>query len=71
MQDTPGMLGIGIGLGCAVASALGGVLTHGLVHRWGEAFARWTRFAAGRRVPPALAVVPASVVAVVLVPAVW
>jgi hypothetical protein len=67
MQDTPGMLEIG--LGCAVASALGGVLTHGLVHRWGEVFPRWIRFAAGKRVPPALAVVPATVVAVVLIPA--
>jgi hypothetical protein len=67
MQDTPGMLEIG--LGCAVASTLGGVLTHGLVRRWGEVYPRWIRFRAGRRVPPALAVVPAAVVAVVLVPA--
>jgi hypothetical protein len=67
MQQTPGMLEVG--LGCAVASALGGVLTHGLVHRWGEAFPRWAPFRAGRPVPPALAVVPAAVVAVVLVPA--
>lgn len=67
MQQTPGMLAIG--LGCAVASALGTVLTHGLVHRWGERYPRWVWFRAGRRVPPALAVVPASIVAAALVPA--
>ncbi|WP_218617681.1 hypothetical protein [Cryptosporangium aurantiacum] len=67
MQDTPGMLEIG--LGCAVASALGGVLTHGLVSGWGEVYPRWIWFKAGQRVPPALAVVPASIVSVTLVPA--
>ncbi|MEU4221015.1 NYN domain-containing protein [Actinoplanes sp. NPDC026623] len=67
MQQTPGMLGIG--LGCAVASALGTVLTHGLVHRWGERCPRWIWFRAGRRIPPALAVVPAAVVAAALIPA--
>ncbi|MEV0154904.1 hypothetical protein AB0H57_14315 [Micromonospora sp. NPDC050686] len=67
MQDTPGMLEVG--LGCAVASMLGGVLTHGLVSRWGERYPRWIWFRAGRPVPPALAVVPASIVAVVLIPA--
>ncbi|MCO1654162.1 hypothetical protein [Pseudonocardia humida] len=67
MQGTPGMLEVG--LGCAIASALGGVLTHGLVRRWGEVYPRWVRFRAGRPVPPALAVVPAAIVAVVLVPA--
>ncbi|MGC4880666.1 NYN domain-containing protein [Micromonospora sp. DT43] len=67
MQDTNGMLGIG--LGCAIASVLGGVLTHGLVSRWGEIYPRWIWFRAGRPVPPALAIVPASLVAVVLIPA--
>lgn len=67
MQDTNGMLEVG--LGCAVASALGGVLTHGLVARWGEVYPRWIWFKAGKPVPPALAIVPASVVAVVLIPA--
>jgi hypothetical protein len=67
MQQTPGMLAVG--LGCAVASTLGTVLTHGLVHRWGERYPGWIRFRAGRRIPPALAVVPASIVAVALVPA--
>ncbi|MES9540716.1 hypothetical protein [Actinomadura sp. NPDC000600] len=67
MQDTPGMLEAGLGF--AIASLLGGVLTHGLVHRWGAVYPRWIWFKAGKRVPPALAIVPASVVAVALVPA--
>ncbi|MFD6683519.1 NYN domain-containing protein [Micromonospora parva] len=67
MQDTPGMLEVG--LGCALASALGGVLTHGLVARWGETYPRWIWFKAGRRVPPTLAIVPASIVAVTIIPA--
>ncbi|MEU7589512.1 NYN domain-containing protein [Micromonospora sp. NPDC049230] len=67
MQDTDGMLWVG--LGCAIASVLGGVLTHGLVSRWGEVYPRWIWFKAGRPVPPALAIVPASLVAVVLIPA--
>ncbi|MET8359125.1 NYN domain-containing protein [Micromonospora sp. NPDC005171] len=67
MQDTPGMLEVG--LGCAVASALGGVLTQGLVARWGEVYPRWIRFKAGKRVPPALAIIPASIVAVAIIPA--
>jgi hypothetical protein len=67
MQDTPGMLEVG--LGCAVASALGGLLTHGLVSRWGETFPRWVWFRAGRPVPPMPAVIPASIVAVTIIPA--
>ena len=67
MQDTPGMLEVG--LGCALASIGGGVLTHGLVGRWGEVYPSWVFGCAGRRVPPMLAVVPATLVAVVLVPA--
>lgn len=67
MQGTPGMLEVG--LGCAVASAAGGILTHGLVSRWGEVYPRWIWFKAGRRIPPALAVIPASIVAVTIIPA--
>lgn len=67
MQDTPGMLEVG--LGAAVASMLGGVLTHGLVRRWGEIYPRWIWFKAGQPVPSALAVVPASIVSIVLIPA--
>ena len=51
---------LGLGLG-----ALGGaVLTLGLAQRWGEVFPRWIPVLRGRRVPPALAIVPASSVAV-------
>jgi hypothetical protein len=67
MADTPGMLEMGLGL--AVMGLGGGVLTHGLVHRWGEVYPRWIWFKAGRRVPPLLAIIPASIVAVVLIPA--
>ncbi|TWD73382.1 hypothetical protein FB561_7271 [Kribbella amoyensis] len=67
MADTPGMLEIGLGL--AVLSVGGTVLTHGLVHRWGEVYPRWLWFRAGRPVPPSRAIVPASLVAIVLVPA--
>ena len=67
MADTPGMLEMGLGL--AVMGMAGGILTHGLVHRWGEVYPRWIWFKAGQRVPPMLAIVPASIVAVVLVPA--
>ncbi|MEU8659419.1 NYN domain-containing protein [Actinoplanes philippinensis] len=66
MQDSNGMLWIGLGL--AIASMLGGVLTHGLVSRWGEVYPRWIWFKAGKPVPPALAIIPASLVAVVLIP---
>lgn len=67
MADTPGMLEMGLGL--AVAGAGGSVLTHGLVRRWGEVYPRWIWFKAGRRVPPMLAIIPASIVSVVLIPA--
>jgi hypothetical protein len=40
----------------------GSVLTMGLVQRWGEVFPRWIPVLAGRRVPPALAIVPATLV---------
>ena len=67
MEDTPGMLEMGLGM--AVLGIGGSILTHGLVQRWGEVYPRWIWFKAGRRVPPALAIVPASIVAVVLIPA--
>jgi hypothetical protein len=46
---------------------LGAVLMLGLVQRWGEVFPRWMTGLAGRRVPIALAVVPASLAAVLLI----
>lgn len=67
MADTPGMLEVGLTL--AVLSLCGAVLTHGLVRPWGERYPRWLWFAAGRPVPPALAIVPATIVAIALPPA--
>ena len=43
------------------------LLMLGLVQRWGEVFPRWMIGLAGRRVPMALAVVPASLASVLLV----
>ncbi len=67
MRDTDGMLASGLGF--AAASALGGVLTHGLVASWGERYPRWIWWKAGRPVPISLAVVPGALVAVLLIPA--
>jgi hypothetical protein len=43
---------------------VGAVLTLGLIQRWGERFPAWLPVIGGRSVPPPLAIVPASVVAV-------
>jgi hypothetical protein len=55
------------GLFLATFGLVGAILTLGLVQRWGEVFPRWMIGLAGRRVPVALAVVPASLVSVLLV----
>lgn len=54
------------GLFLATFGLVGAVLMLGLVQRWGERFPRWMIGLAGRRVPIALAVVPASIVSVLL-----
>ncbi len=54
------------GLFLANFGLVGAVLMLGLVQRWGEAFPRWMIGLAGRRVPMALAVVPASIMSVLL-----
>jgi hypothetical protein len=41
-----------------------GLLTLGLVHRWGEVLPRWVPFRGGHRIPVRAAVIPASVGAV-------
>ncbi|WP_097868459.1 hypothetical protein [Streptomyces sp. rh34] len=66
MRDTPGMLEMGLALG--VVSTLGSLLMHGLVARWGEVWPRWVWWKKGRTIHPATAVVPAGLVAVVLIP---
>jgi hypothetical protein len=55
------------GLFLATFGLVGAALTLGLVQRWGEVFPRWMIGLAGRRVPIALAVVPAALVSVLLV----
>ncbi len=55
------------GLFLATFGLVGAVLTLGLVQRWGEVFPSWMIGLAGRRVPIALAVVPASIVSVLTV----
>ena len=55
------------GLFLATFGLVGAVLQLGLVQRWGEVFPRWVLGLSGRRVPIALAVMPASIVAVLLV----
>jgi hypothetical protein len=55
------------GLFLATFALVGAVLMLGLVQRWGEVFPRWMIGLAGRRVPIALAVVPASLVSVLLI----
>lgn len=57
------------GAGLATVAVGGAILTLGLVQRWGEIFPRWVLGLAGRRVPPALAIVPALLVAAILIPA--
>lgn len=54
------------GAGLATVAVGGAMLTLGLVRRWGEVFPRWLPFLAGKRVPIWLAVIPASLVAVIV-----
>ncbi|HEX6299786.1 MAG TPA: hypothetical protein VF148_04930 [Acidimicrobiia bacterium] len=54
--------------GAALATlAVGGaLLTLGLIRPWGETFPRWIPIIEGRRVPPRLAIIPASLVSVLV-----
>ncbi|CAN5825043.1 hypothetical protein BH23ACT8_BH23ACT8_11570 [soil metagenome] len=54
------------GAGLATAGVIGAILTWGLIRPWGEVLPRWMPLIGGRRVPPAVATVPASVVAVLV-----
>ena len=54
------------GAGLATFGAGGAILTLGLIQRWGEVFPRWMIGFHGKRVPPMLAVVPATLVAVLV-----
>ena len=57
---------LGAAAGLASVAIGGAILTVGLVRPWGEVFPRWMPIVRGRRVPPALAIVPASFVAVLV-----
>ncbi|MCA4751094.1 hypothetical protein ACFCW7_23995 [Paenibacillus glucanolyticus] len=63
-QDTPGIWLFGAALG--TTGAVGAVLTLGLISRWGEIFPRWFPFIHGKRVPPALAIIPATFISIVV-----
>ncbi|WP_432252534.1 hypothetical protein [Streptomyces sp. HNM1019] len=54
------------GAGLATLGALGALLTLGLAQRWGEVFPRWMLGLRGKRVPPLLAIIPASLVALLI-----
>jgi hypothetical protein len=62
--EETGLWRIGASLG--ILGLLGALLTWGLIRPWGEVFPRWFPIIGGRRVPPALAIVPASIVAVLV-----
>jgi hypothetical protein len=66
MQET-GMVYAGLGL--ASMALLGTILTLGLIQRWGSVFPRWVPGLGGRRVPILLALIPAGLVSVLVVPA--
>jgi hypothetical protein len=51
------------GAALGTVAIVGSLLTLGLVQRWGEVFPRWVPGLGGRLVPPALAIVPACLVA--------
>ncbi len=50
----------------ASVAALGALLTTGLVRRWGEVVPGWVPAIGRRRIPPGLAIVPASLMAIVI-----
>jgi hypothetical protein len=54
------------GAALSTVDLAGVILTLGLVQRWGEVFPRWMVGLASKRVPPAMAVVPASLVSVMV-----
>lgn len=55
------------GLFLATFGLVGAILMLGLYQRWGQVFPHWMIGLAGRRVPIALALIPASIISVVLI----
>jgi hypothetical protein len=50
----------------ALVATGGALLTTGLSARWGEVFPRWLPILGNQRVPPALAIVPATIVSILV-----
>ncbi|KEK24087.1 hypothetical protein [Bacillus gaemokensis] len=63
-RDSPGIWLMGAFL--ATVALGGAILTLGLIQRWGEHFPRWFPFVAGKRVPLSLAIIPASLVSIMV-----
>lgn len=62
--ESPGIWLAGAGL--ATLAVCGALLTLGLIRRWGEVYPRWVPFLRGRPVHPRTAIIPATVVAVLV-----
>lgn len=54
------------GAGLATVAVCGSILTLGLIKPWGEVFPGWMLGLAGKKVPPALAIIPATVIAIII-----
>lgn len=54
------------GSGLATVAVCGSILTLGLIKPWGEVFPGWMLGFAGKKVPPALAIIPATVIAIII-----
>lgn len=52
------------GAALATVAVVGAILTLGLIQPWGERFPTWIPFWGGKRVPPALAMIPAALISV-------
>jgi hypothetical protein len=48
---------------------VGGILTHGLVRPWGETYPGFIRGKAGRRIAPAVAIVPGAIASILIITA--
>jgi hypothetical protein len=57
------------GAALATVSVGGALLTLGLIQPWGETFPDWIPFLGGKRVPLALAVIPASLISILIISA--
>lgn len=65
IRAEPGAVATGVTLG--LAGIVGATLMVGLIRDWGVRFPAWMVGLAGRRVPPTMAVAPATIVAIALV----